>query len=174
MPSGHLSVFDPGSSRVLYSTRLASDALLRSRPGGGHVCTALFGEAFLEAAEGRVLHDLSGEQTLALGEVRRLIQEGRRCLREYLRDAPEIRGRVHLHEYEIFALGEDVGVDLARTLGSHQQVNTELATLPGSLDRMAGDSSFEVVRRLLRADVVSFIDHQQDGLTLMTVPPEVA
>jgi hypothetical protein len=65
--------------------------------------------------------------------MRRLNHESGRHLREDLRDVCKVRSRVHLHKYEVVALGEDVGVDLARPLGGHEQIKPEVAAFPGDL-----------------------------------------
>ena len=64
-------------------------------------------------------------------------------------------------------------MDLTRPLGGHEQIKPELVAFPSDLNRVARHGGFEVVRRLLRANIVRFVGYYQDGSASVTVTSKV-
>lgn len=64
-------------------------------------------------------------------------------------------------------------MDLRRSLRGEQQPEPELASLGGDLHELLGESALDRRLRVRRAQVVSLIDDDQDGSTLLTMRPEV-
>ena len=62
---------------------------------------------------------------------RRALDQAGRRVGEELRQVGDVGRRVHPHQHQVVALGEHVVVHLRRPLGGDQQVEPELAALPG-------------------------------------------
>ena len=114
--------------------------------------------------------DLARDQCFALAEGRGPVDQARWHEGEHPGDVGQIGNRVHPHQDQVVALREHVLVDLLWSLGDHDQVEPELATLTRDPDGVLGGQRSERIGRLGGAHVLRLVD--DDGHRL--APPSLA
>ena len=141
-------------------------------PVRGRVAPALLGHAGAEADEQRVRRDPARDKRLAQPEPGRAVEDPRRHEREQRGQAGDVGGRVHPHQDQVVALGQDALVHARRALRGRQQVEAELAPLGGDAHGRAGGEPAQRVLRLGRADVVGLVHHDEHRPPVGAPPPQ--